>query len=254
MRKLPLIPALLLLASPLARADALLDFVNDPENTQQARLSVAGTRLRFETAGSGAYTIIDLAARTLTQVNATQKTTTTTSIEQVQEIIGNLSRVDPAASPLLQLAMENLPDSQRRDAEKLLRQAQADEAIPYVKTGQRGSEAGIACEVYQQHSSSGDTRSLCVAAFAALGLSAQDERTLRGALQLLRETGGPWLRLADVPGLPIRYTGSFGNDQYGGAGKLQAVSRAALPAQRFYAPREYRLVSLLEMMSGSGGD
>lgn len=245
---------LLTLGSSAARADALLDFVDAGSGAQQARLSISGTRLRFETAGSGAYTIVDLASRTLTQVNAAQRTSTTTSVEQVQQLVAQLNRADPASSPLLQLAMDNLPDAQRRETEKLLRQAKADEAIPYVKTGQQSRVAGIGCELYRQQSSSGDTRSLCAAPFAALQLGAQEEQTLRGALQLLRETGGPWLRVADIPGLPIRYSGSFGNDRYGGSGQLQSIQREALPAARFSAPREYRIVSLLEMMSSGLGN
>src|SRR3546814_1362294 len=37
---------------------------------------------------------------------------------------------------LVQLALDNLPDAQRAQAESMLRQSKRDEAIPYARTGQ----------------------------------------------------------------------------------------------------------------------
>lgn len=237
-----------LAASPLAHADSYFVYVNEKTEVPQLVLSVSGTRLRIETS-SIAYTVIDLPARTVTLVDVPSRSYTTTSIEQVQEIMQRISSVDPAQSSLLQLALENLSEAQRHEAEDLLRQAQADANYPFLKTGTRDREAGIGCDIYHQRSSTGDTRQLCAADFSALKLSRSDLQTLRGTLQLLRDTRGPWRPLTEVPGLPLRYAGSFGGQRYAGGGRLQRLSHHQLPAERFRAPSDYRIVSLLEMLS-----
>ena len=81
------------------------------------------------------------------------------------------------------------------------------------------------------------------------GVRIDDLQTLRGVLQLLRDTRGPWRPLTEVPGLPLRYAGSFGAQRYQGGGRLQRLSHHTLPAERFHAPGDYRIVSLLEMLS-----
>lgn len=237
-----------LAASPLARADSYFVYVNEQTEVPQLVLSVSGSRLRIETS-SIAYTVVDLPARTVTLVDVPSRSYTTTSIEQVREIMQRINSVDPSQSTLVQLALENLPEGRRQEAESLLRQAQADANYPFLKTGARAAEAGIACDIYRQRSSTGDTRKLCAADFSDLKLSRSDLQTLRGVLQLLRDTRGPWRPLTEVPGLPLRYAGSFGAQRYQGGGRLQRLSHHSLPADRFHAPGDYRIVSLLEMLS-----
>jgi hypothetical protein len=253
----PSLLALLLITgcatSSIARADALLDFVDDASGGPQTRLSLSGNKLRVDIAGTGAFSVVDLQQRTLMQVNVREHAYTITSIEQVQAILQTVhSSADPAAAPLVQLAMENLPEAQRQQAEQMLRQSRADEAIPYRKTGARSTVLEIPCEVYQQRSSSGDLRTLCVAAFADLKLAPADRRSLESALALLRETGGPWVRAVQVPGLPLRYSGSFGDPADGGGGHLKTLSQSPLPAAHFSVPADYRIVSILEMLQMSG--
>ena len=88
-----------------------------------------------------------------------------------------------------------------------------------------------------------------MASYGDLGLSARDAQTLQKAMTLLRQTGGPWVPAANLPGLPLRYAGTFAGPGSGGAGVLKAISTAAQPASRFSDPPGYRIVSLFEMMS-----
>lgn len=235
-----------------AQADATLNFVDPASGAYQSRISVAGQRLRIDAAGAsgGSYVVLDLRTRTLTQINPAARATTSSSVEQVQALVRGVTQAaDPASQPLLQLALENLPDAQRGELESLLRQSKRDEAIPYTATGAHARVAGHPCTIYRQRATTGDVREVCAASYDDLKLSADDTRTLRTAIDLLRETGGPWLRATEVPGLPIRYSGSYGNQTYAGAGELQSIAHAALPAATFADPPGYRIISLFEMLS-----
>lgn len=237
------------------QADATLHFVDAKSAAPQSRIAIAGDRLRVDVAYApgNAYTVIDLKARTLTQVNPGAKASSTATIEQVQALINGInSAADPSVQPFVQLALDNLPADQRAQAQAMLRQSKRDEAIPFQHTAQTGTVAGIACQVYEQHSSGGDTRRLCVARYADLKLSTQDSQTLQAALDLLRETGGPWLPAMQLPGLPIQYSGSFGAQAYAGEGTLQSISHDTLAPAFFADPPNYRIVSLFEMLSLSG--
>lgn len=255
MFKIRFLVATLALVAGSAHADATLDFVDPADGAHQSRIAVADGKLRVDAAGAsgGSYVVLDLKTRTLTQVNPAAHATASSSIEQMQAMIGSITRAaDPATQPLVQFALDNLPDAQRTQAESMLRQSKRDEAIPYVKTGQQDHVAGISCDIYTQHSSSGDTRRLCVAPYAALKLAPDDTQTLQTALDLLQQTGGPWAPATRVPGLPIRYSGSFGQQAYAGAGQLRSISRAALAPTTFDDPPGYRIVSLFEMLSLTG--
>jgi len=235
-----------------AHADATLTFVDPASGAYQSRISVAGQRLRVDAVGAsgGSYVVLDLRTRTLTQIHPAARATASSSIEQVQALVRGVTQADdPARQPLLQLALENLPDAQRGELESLLRQSQRDEAIPYVATGAHARVAGHPCAIYRQRATTGDVREVCVASYEDLKLSTDETRTLRTAIDLLRETGGPWLRATEVPGLPIRYSGSYGKQAYAGAGELQSITHDALPAATFADPPGYRIISLFEMLS-----
>ncbi|MGH8446343.1 MAG: hypothetical protein ACREVL_13810, partial [Solimonas sp.] len=215
-------------------------------------LRVAGERLRIDAADApgGAYVVLDLRTRTLTQVAPQARALSTGTIEQMQQLVGSIAGADdPATQPLLQLALDSLPDAQRQQAEAMLRQGKRDQAIPYRSTGAAERVAGIPCTVYAQNVDSGDRRTLCMARYADLGLSAGDARTLQTAMGLIRDTGGPWVPAAKLPGLPLRYAGSFGGQAYAGGGRLQAIAQTPLKAEVFADPPGYRIVSLFEMLS-----
>lgn len=255
MFKTRLVALLLATLATSAHADATFHFIDPTSGAYQSRIEVADGKLRVDAAGTsgGAYVVLDLKTRTLTQINPSARTTTSSSIEQVQAMISSVTRAaDPATQPLVQLALDNLPDAQRTQAESMLRQSKRDEAVPYIKTGQQDQVASISCEIYTQRSSSGDTRSVCAAPYAALKLSADDAHTLQTALDLLRQTGGPWAPATRVPGLPLRYSGSFGQQAYAGTGQLQSISREPLKPSAFNDPPGYRIVSLFEMLSTMG--
>jgi hypothetical protein len=239
-----------------ARADALLSFVDAGNGRPQSRIGIAGGRLRIDAAyapGNG-YTVVDLNARTVTQINPGAKATATASIEQLQSLNDGLNgAANSAAGPLVQLALDQLPADQRDQAESLLRQSKRDESIPFRRTAQSSRVAGIPCQVYEQHASSGDLRRLCLARYADLKLSQADTRTLQSAFAVLRETGGPWLPAAQLPGVPIEYSGSLGAPADAGQSTLQSITQDPLPAAFFAAPPAYRLVSIFEMLSLSGG-
>ncbi|WP_157623101.1 hypothetical protein [Solimonas soli] len=239
------------LAALPAWADAALDYVDAASGAPHGRLFVAGDKLRVDVAYApgNSYVVVDLKTRTLTQINPQAKAQTTATVEQMQQLINGISSAaDPATQPLVQLALENLDPAQRAQAEAALRQARRDENVPYAKTGARERIAGIPCEVYAQQADNGDRRTLCMATYADLGLSAHDAQTLQQAMTLLRQTGGPWVPAARLPGLPLRYAGSF-TGVGDGAGVLKSISTAAQPASRFSDPPGYRIVSLFEMMS-----
>ncbi|NGY04702.1 hypothetical protein [Solimonas terrae] len=241
--------------SGAVQADASLNFVDPASGAWQSRISVAGDRLRVDAAGAvgGSYVVLDLRTRTLTQIDPAARATSSSSIEQVQTLVRSITQAaDPASQPLLQLALENLPDAQRTQAESLLRQSQRDEVIPYAATDRHDQVAGYPCTIYRQQSDTGDRREVCAAAYGDLKLAPGDTRTLQTALGLLRDTGGPWLRVAEVPGLPIRYAGSYGGQAYAGSGQLQSISHAALPVANFDDPPGYRIISLFDMLSLMG--
>lgn len=255
MLKTRLLALTLALLTGSAYADATLNFIDPATGAYQSRIALANGKLRVDAAGAsgGSYVVLNLRTRTLTQVNPAARATTSSSIEQVQAMISGVTRAaDPATQPLVQLALDNLPDAQRSQAESLLRQSRRDEAIPYAVTGGHDRVANYPCTIYRQRSDTGDAREVCAAAYADLKLSAGDTRTLQTALGLLRDTGGPWLRATEVPGLPIRYSGSYGGQAYAGAGQLQSISNATLPASTFADPPGYRIVSLFEMLSTMG--
>lgn len=255
MTKTQLLALALAVIAGSAHADATLNFMDPASGAFQSRIAVAGGKLRVDAAGAsgGSYVVLDLKTRTLTQINPAARATTSSSIEQVQSMISSVTRAtDPTTQPLLRLALDNLPETQRAQAESILRQSQRDEAIPFVKTDRHDQIAGIDCNIYTQRSDSGDTRSLCMAPYAALKLSANDAHTLQTALDLLRETGGPWAPATQIAGLPIGYSGSVGRQAYVGAGQLQSISRAPLTAETFNDPPDYRIVSLFEMLSMIG--
>lgn len=250
----PLLAAALLgvALAPSARADATLDYVDAGNGAPQGRLFVGAGKLRIDIAYAPGhhYVVVDPSARTLTQINPQTRTLATATAEQAQQLIAGIDgAADPAAQPLLQLALGGLDAEQRAQAEALLRQSRREAAIPYAKTGARERVAGIACDVYTQKLDSGEPRSLCLAHYADLGLDTADARTLQAAIELLRQTGGPWLPLARLPGLPLRYAGSFGDPAYAGAGRLRAISRQPLSAAVFADPPAYRIISLFEMLA-----
>ncbi|NKF23683.1 hypothetical protein [Solimonas marina] len=238
-----------------ARADALLQFVDTRTGKPQSRIAIGADKLRVDIAYApgNAYTVLDLESRTVTQINPGQQATATAAVEQLQALAASLDGArDPATQPLLQMALDHLPDAQRQQAQALLQQSQREQNLPFTKTAQRDRVVGIACTIYEQRGPDGDPRRLCVAPYATLGLSAADTQTLQTAIGLLRDTHGPWLPAASVPGLPIRYSGSLGAGQYAGAGSLKSISHAALPASFFADPAGYRIVSIFEMLSMSG--
>lgn len=240
-------------AAPLVLADASLEFVDDARGAMQTRIAVAGDKLRVDAAGSGgSYVVLDLRTQTLTQINPQRRTTTSSTVEEVQRIISTLSSAgDPSTQPLLQLALGSLPSQQRAQLERMLAQSRRDAEFPYTSNGVLERVNEIPCEVFVQRSPTGDTRSLCSARYADLGLATADARTLQTAMELLRRTGGPWLRAAQVPGLPIRYAGSFDRGAFSGAGHLQKLAKTPLPAGHFSDPPGYRIVSILEMLASA---
>lgn len=238
--------------STSAHADAMLDYVDADSGAPHGRLFVAADKLRVDVAYApgNSYVVVDLKTRTLTLIHPQAKAQTTTTVEQLRQIIGGITgAADPAAQPLVQLALEHLDPAQRERAEAMLRQAKRDENVPYEKSGTRERIAGIACEVYAQTSDSGDRRTLCMAGWQDLGLSARDAQTLQQAIDLLRQTGGPWLPATRLPGLPLRYAGSFAGPGTAGSGVLKSLTQGEQPAARFADPPGYRIVSLFEMMS-----
>lgn len=237
----------------LAHADAMLDYVDAQNGTPHGRLFVADGKLRVDVAYApgGSYLVVDLRTNTLTLIDPQEKAQTTTTAEQIQQLIGGISNAaDPATQPLVQLALENLDSGQRAQAEAMLRQTKRDAAIPYVKTGAQERIAGISCKVHEQKTADGD-RTLCAAAYGDLGLSASDAQTLQKAMTLLRRSGGSWLPGAGVAGLPLRYAGTFSGTG-SGAGVLKSISTAPQAAARFADPPGYRIVSLFEMLSMMG--
>lgn len=242
-----------LATAPLALADASLEYVDDANGALQTRITVAGDKLRVEAAGTGgSYVVLDLRTQTLTQINPQRRTTTSSSVEEVQRIVSSLSSAgDPSTQPLLQLALGSLPPEQRGQLERMLAQSRRDAEFPFRSNGVLDRVNGIDCEVFVQRSPTGDARSLCVANYASLGLAAVDTRTLQTAMELLRRTGGPWLRAAQVPGMPLRYAGSFDRGAFSGAGHLKQISKAPLAAGHFSDPPGYRIVSILEMLASA---
>lgn len=247
------VAALALMAlSSAAQADASLSYVDRDSGAWQTRIAVSGDLLRVDAAGAngGAYVVLDQRTQTLTLIAPDAGATTSTTVEQLQSLINGVAGAsDPASQPLVQLALENLPAEQRAEAEGLLRQSKRDEKIPYTPTGARDRIAGIACEVYEQRSENGDRRALCTARYADFKLKPADAHTLQTALGLLQQTGGPWVRAAQVPGLPILYSGSYGGQAYGGTSALQTIGRETLAPALFADPPGYRIVSVFEMMS-----
>lgn len=243
----------LVVSAPLAFADASLEYVDAGTGTMQTRIAVARDKLRIDAAGSGgSYVVLDLATQTLTQINPQRRTTTSSTVEEVTRIVSSLSSAsDPASQPLLQFALGSLPPEQRGQLQRMLEQSRQDAQFPYRRSGVLERVAGIPCEVYTQRSPTGDARSLCAAGYDELGLADGDVRTLQTAMELLRRTGGPWLRAAQVPGLPLRYAGSFDRGAFSGAGHLKSISQLSLPATHFSDPPGFRIVSILEMLASA---
>lgn len=237
--------------STLACADARFDFVDAASGELQTRIGVAGTRVRVDPAGAnGIYVVLDLRTRTLTQVNPGARTTTSSTVEEVSQIVSSIaSATEPTAHPLLQLAMQGLPPEERAQITAMVAQAKRDEAYPYQPTAARDRVSEIPCQIFEQRVPDAEVRKLCVARYADLQLTPGDEQTLQSAIELLRRSGGPWLRIAEVPGLPLRYSGSYG--AYAGAGHLQKLVRAPIRSAVFDDPPGYRIVSILEMMADS---
>ena len=236
-----------------AHADANFEFVDDHSGAMQTRIAVAGQRLRIDAAGTGgAYVVLDLKTQTLTQINPQRRTTTSSSIEEVTQIVRSISTPgDPANQPLLQLVLGSLPPDRRGQLVRVIRQSRRDAAYPFQATGKRERVGELPCAVYEQRPPGGDTRTLCVARYADLALADSDARTLQTAIELLRRTGGPWLPATQVPGLPLRYAGSFDGGAFGGAGHLRQLSQEPLPPAYFDDPPGYRIVSILEMLAVS---
>ena len=108
-------------------------------------------------------------------------------------IAGIDSAADPAAQPLSALALGGLDASSARGPNPAAPVA-ARGCNPYA-TGARERVAGTACDVYAKLDG-GEPRSFA-SRYADLGLNTADARTLRAVISLLRQTGGPWLPLAD---------------------------------------------------------
>ena len=103
----PIFCALALGAASAAHADARFDFVDDKTGTLQTRIGVSGERVRIDPAGAnGVYVVLDLKTRTLTQINPRARTTTSSTVEEVSQIVASIaSASEPTAHPLLQLVM-----------------------------------------------------------------------------------------------------------------------------------------------------
>lgn len=243
--------ALALGAASIAHADARFDFVDDKTGTLQTRIGVSGERVRIDPAGAnGVYVVLDLKTRTLTQINPRARTTTSSTVEEVSQIVASIaSASEPTAHPLLQLAMQGLPPDQRQQISEMVAQAKRDEAYPYQRTETVDNAADLPCQVFEQRAPGSAVRRLCVASYPDLKLTPGDERTLKTAVELLRRSGGPWLRISEVPGLPIRFDGAYG--AYAGAGHLSTLTRDPIKPEVFNDPPGYRIVSILEMMANS---
>src|SRR3546814_2201345 len=105
MSKIRFLAITLAMSAGHAYADATLNFVDPASGAFQSRIAVADGRLRVDAAGAagGSYVVLDLKTRTLTQINPSARTTTSSSIEQVQAMISSVTRAaDPATQPLVQ--------------------------------------------------------------------------------------------------------------------------------------------------------
>src|SRR3546814_19534601 len=99
-----------------AYADATLNFVDPASGAFQSRIAVADGKLRVDAAGAagGSYVVLDLKTRTLTQINPSARTTTSSSIAQVQAIISTVTRAaDPHHHPLLHQPPDKLTNTQK---------------------------------------------------------------------------------------------------------------------------------------------
>lgn len=184
--------------------------------------------------------LVDNAKRTLTLLNAKDKTYNTLKLEQLESMGGG------ASDDRMKEALAQLPPEQRKELEAQGGSAKA-EAVTFEPLHKKDKVAGKSCDWYRGLQGKKPFVEGCYIAWSASGLSATEVTPLLKTVESLTELqfrlgrgGAPMPGVEKAPGfpairIPIAENGSKGTEE-----RLVSVEHLSVPAAQLQVPAGYK--------------
>lgn len=262
----PLAALFLLAAAPSALAGIVMEMRMGSEKERPSRMFIDGSHLRIEQEGGdgkpGALMIFDATTRTMTQVDAEERTYFQVTADDLRKMASEGKAKARQSLAQARAQLEGMPPEQRKQVEAALAQAEAQVAEPaarkparrlqlrFEKTGKSGSAAGHACDWYRQFDGDEAEGEGCFTPLARLGLKVDDFKVFQALVDALDPDGagrgGTQLDfakvLAQAPGFPV-IAAETEDGKRVETMRVVRIARESIPASTFAPPAGYRRVS-----------
>lgn len=205
--------------------------------------------------------IIDPTAKTVTMVDATNRTYT----EMTEEDRKRMKAKMDAMRAQMQERMKNLPPDQRAKMEAVMGPGAADDAKAhdwkFESMGQKKTINGFACEMYRVSEDGKVREEQCVSPWSAGLVKKSDFAGIQKFAESMMDdfggtrghSGSIFSRVEKAPGIPISRVPIEENGQRGEEEQIKSIKRGSIPASVFAIPAGYTKKDMPAFGPGMGG-
>ena len=232
----------------MAQATTVLELdTQDSGVPGRVTVAVQDGRIRVDQ-GSAGWMLYDKARHNVVLVDPKQRS----YVELTRDEMRRYGQQIAAARKLLDEQLQGLLPEQRAAIEKMMGGSGRRAPLLFQSTGQKREVAGYACTGGRLVRNGKIQEEACVAEPKALGMSADEYKTVRSMYTLMhemQELGAPGILpdLSEIEGVPIEIRNPRGDVQ-----RLRRVHHDKLPAAHFARPEGYKRESVADALSRRG--